>query len=144
MIQHETFDRFAIALSSVCAIHCIALPIAASVIPLLISTINHGNAVHEFWFHQFILIFIIPVSVFALVAGFRCHKKNLPILIGGLGLCILVTVALFAEPLINKQMLSHAGETVLTIIGGIIHAAGHISNVLATRASHATSCSTAH
>ena len=143
-MQHETFDRFAIALSSLCAIHCIALPLAASVTPLLMSTIDHGNDVHEFWFHQFILIFIIPVSIFAFIAGYRCHRKNLPILIGGLGLCILVTVALFAEPLINQNMLSHTGETVLTIIGGIIHAAGHISNVMATRSSHHTRCSTAH
>ncbi len=143
-MQHETFDRFAISLSSLCAIHCIALPIAASVTPLLMSTINHGNAVHEFWFHQFILIFIIPVSIFALVTGFRCHKKNLPMLLGGLGLSILVIVALFAEQLISQQVISHTGETILTVIGGIIHAAGHITNALATKASHATSCSTAH
>jgi len=143
-MQHETFDRFAISLSSLCAIHCIALPIAASVTPLLMSTINHGNAVHEFWFHQFILIFIIPVSIFALVTGFRCHKKNLPMLLGGLGLSILVIVALFAEQLLSQQVISHSGETILTVIGGIIHAAGHITNALATKASHATSCSTAH
>lgn len=143
-MQHETFDRLAISLSSLCAIHCIALPIAASVTPLLMSTINHGNAVHEFWFHQFILIFIIPVSIFALVTGFRCHKKNLPMLLGGLGLSILVIVALFAEQLISQQVISHTGETILTVIGGIIHAAGHISNALATKASHTTSCSTAH
>ncbi|QMU61704.1 MAG: MerC family mercury resistance protein [Gammaproteobacteria bacterium] len=143
MIRHETFDRFAIALSSLCAIHCIALPIAASVTPLLISTVEHGHDSHEFWFHQFILFFIIPVSLFALVAGYRCHRKNLPMLIGGLGLCILVTVALFAEPLIHNHLLSPTGETVLTIIGGIIHAAGHISNVLTTRASHNARCSAA-
>jgi hypothetical protein len=143
-MQHETFDRFAIALSSLCALHCIALPIAASIIPLLMSTINHGNAVHEFWFHQFILIFIIPISIFALVTGFRCHRNNLPILLGGLGLSILVIVALFAEQLISKQLISHTSETILTVIGGIIHAAGHVTNALATKASHATSCSTAH
>lgn len=143
-MQHETFDRFAIALSSLCALHCIALPIAASIIPLLMSTINHGNAVHEFWFHQFILIFIIPISIFALVTGFRCHRNNLPILLGGLGLSILVIVALFAEQLISKQLISHTSETILMVIGGIIHAAGHVTNALATKASHATSCSTAH
>lgn len=144
MIRHETFDRFAISLSSLCAIHCIALPLAASVTPLLMSTIDHGNNVHEFWFHQFILIFIIPVSIFALIAGYRCHRKNLPLLLGGLGLSILVTVALFAEPLISQQIISHTGETVLTVIGGIIHAAGHVTNALATKASHATHCSIAH
>ena len=108
------------------------------------TTVEHGHDSHEFWFHQFILFFIIPVSLIALVTGYRCHRKYLPIVIGGLGLCILVTVALFAEPLIHNHLLSHTGETVLTIIGGIIHAAGHISNVFATRASHHSRCSTAH
>ena len=143
-MQHDTFDRFAVALSSLCAVHCIALPIAASFTPLLMSTINHGSTVHEFWFHQFILIFIIPVSIFALTTGFRCHRKNIPLLLGGLGLSILIIVALFAEQLISQQIISHTGETILTVIGGIIHATGHVTNILATKASHTTSCPSMH
>jgi hypothetical protein len=143
-MQHETFDRFAIALSSLCAIHCIVFPIAASVTPLLMATIDHGNALHEFWFHQFILIFIIPVSIVALIMGYRCHKKTLPIFLGGIGLAILVTVALFAEPLIAQQIISHKGETILTIIGGVIHASGHVANALTTKAIHTPSCSAVH
>ena len=142
-MQHDTFDRFAIALSSICAIHCIVLPIAASFTPLLMSTINHGSSAHEFWFHQFILIFIIPVSIFALITGFRCHRKNTPMLLGGIGLIILIIVALFAEQMISQQIISHTGETTLTVIGGIIHATGHVANVLATKASH-TSCPSIH
>ena len=133
------FDRFAIALSSICAIHCIALPVVASLIPLLTTSIPHDNALHEFLFHQFILIFILPISIFALAAGYRCHKKITPIFIGTIGLIILSVVALFAENLISQQVISGSGETILTIFGGIIHAAGHISNVLATK-THRTNC----
>ncbi len=142
-MQHDTFDHFAIALSSLCAVHCIVLPIAASFTPLLISTINHGSTVHEFWFHQFILVFIIPVSIFALTTGFRCHRKNIPLLLGGIGLIILVIIALFAEQMITQKIISHTGETILTVIGGVIHAMGHVANVLATKASH-TSCPSIH
>lgn len=142
-MQHETFDRFAIALSSLCAIHCIALPIAASFIPLLMPTIDHGNSTHEFWFHQFILIIILPVSLFALFTGYRCHKKTVPLIFGGIGLIILLTVALFAELLISHQIINHTGETVLTVIGGIVHATGHFLNVLATKSSH-RHCPTTH
>lgn len=134
------FDRFAIALSGICAIHCIALPIVASLIPLLTTTMNHGNSLHEFWFHQFILIFILPVSVFALITGYRCHQQLAPMLIGGIGLVILVITALFAEVSISQQIIPQSGETILTILGGIIHAAGHIGNVFATRMSR-TNCS---
>jgi len=135
------FDRFAIALSGVCAIHCVALPIVASLMPLLATTIQHGYALHEFWFHQFILVFILPISLFALVAGYRCHKQFIPIVIGGIGLGVLVFMALFAEVLNSHHILPHSGETMLTIIGGIIHAIGHVLNVIATR-SLRVQCST--
>lgn len=130
------FDRFAIVLSGICAIHCIALPIVASLMPLLATTIQHGYDLHEFWFHQFILVFILPISLFALVAGYRCHKEFTPIVIGGIGIGILVFTALFAEALISNHIILHSGETILTIIGGIVHAIGHVLNVIATRSFH--------
>ena len=98
--MQEHFDRFAIMLSGLCAIHCIALPIIASIIPLLTATVHHGNEVHEFWFHQFILLFILPVSLIALFTGFRSHGKLLPLVIAGIGLAILTFIALFAEQLL--------------------------------------------
>ncbi len=140
MIQ-TNFDRFAILLSGICAIHCIVLPVVASLAPLLAATIHHGNILHEFWFHQFIIVFILPVSIFALVTGFRNHGQITPIVLGSIGLTILVFTALFAEYLISRQFLPLKGETVLTILGGIIHAAGHIANIFATKAFR-TSCVT--
>lgn len=135
------FDRFAIILSGICAIHCVAMPIVASLMPLLATTIQHGYDLHEFWFHQFILVFILPISLFALVAGFRCHKEITPIVIGGIGLGVLVIMALFAEALISHHIIPRSGETVLTIIGGIVHAIGHVLNVISTR-SFRMQCST--
>lgn len=129
-------DRIAISLSSLCAIHCVALPIVAIIMPLLSSTIEHGSTLHEFWFHRFILIFILPISIFALVSGYRCHKQVLPVLIASIGLVILLFTAMFADNLITKHALPHSGETILTILAGIIHAAGHILNMLATRSVH--------
>ena len=127
------FDRLAIALSGICAIHCVIFPVVAGFLPLLATTLHHGNTLHEFWFHQFILLFIFPVSVLALVAGYRCHKQLTPLLIGGLGLLILVFIAIFAGTLISNKIIPHQGETWLTVAGGFVHAIGHVLNVLATR-----------
>ena len=127
------FDRFAILLSGICAIHCIALPLVASLIPFLAVTIQHGHQLHEFWFHQFILVFILPVSVIALAMGYRFHRQILPLIVAGIGLSILVGVAVFAEYLISHHVIPHSGETIVTVSGGIIHAVGHVLNVLATR-----------
>jgi hypothetical protein len=127
------FDRFAILLSGLCAIHCIALPIIASIIPLLTATIHHGNDVHEFWFHQFILLFILPISLIALATGYNSHRRILPLVIAAIGLTILAFIALFAEQLLIDNVIPYEGETLLTITGGLIHAAGHILNLQATR-----------
>jgi len=134
-------DRFAIVLSSICAIHCIALPLVVGLVPLLAVATNHDNALHEFWFHQFILIFILPVSIIALIVGYRLHHQRIPVIIGVIGLVILATVALFADLLITQQIIPHSGETLLTVLGGVIHAVGHIANVLATKMYRIT-CST--
>ncbi len=139
--MQERLDRFAILLSGLCAIHCIALPIIASIIPLLTATVHHGNEVHEFRFHQFIILFIVPVSLIALITGFRSHRKILPLVIAGIGIAILTFIALFAEQLLTDNVIPHEGETLLTITGGLIHVAGHILNLQATRKKQAHCCS---
>ena len=119
------FDRIAITLSSICVIHCIAFPIIASLIPLFTTTLHHGHAMHDFWFHQFILIFILPFSIIAIIAGYHRHKQRLPVVIATAGLCVLVFTAIFAGTLITNHIIPHESEKILTIIGGIIHAIGH-------------------
>ena len=113
------FDRYAILLSGICAIHCVALPIVASLIPIFATTIQHGHMWHEFWFHQFILLFILPVSVIALVTGYRAHHQLISVIIAAIGLAILVGVALFAGYLITNHLMPHDGETIVTVIGGL-------------------------
>lgn len=131
--MQERLDKFAILLSGLCAIHCIALPIFVSILPLLSYTTRHGNHFHEFWFHQFILIFIVPVSLLAIISGYKTHRKLLPAVISMIGLIILAFVATFAEQLLVYRVIPPAGETLLTLTGGVIHALGHLLNVQATR-----------
>ena len=130
------FDRFAIILSGICAIHCIALPVVAGMLPLLATTFHHGHQLHEFWFHHFILYFIVPVSIIALVSGYKTHRKWVPILIASIGLAILMTTALFIDRLLAHHVISHEGEMIFTVTGGVIHAIGHILNLQASRKTH--------
>ena len=125
-------DRIAITLSCVCVIHCIALPIIASFIPVFAVTLIHGHALHEFWFHYFILIFILPFSILAIILGYRRHKQTLPAMIAAVGLSILVFTSIFAGTLISNNIIPYEGETWLTLTGGVVHAIGHIMNLVAT------------
>lgn len=130
------FDRYAILLSVLCAVHCIALPFFASLIPFLAITIQHGYQLHEFLFHQLILLVILPVSVIALITGYSTHRKWPPIAVAALGLIILTLTALFIEALIHQHVVPHEGETTLTVVGGIIHAIGHMLNIQAIKKGH--------
>lgn len=124
-------DRFAILLSGICAIHCILLPLIAIFVPFLTS-IRHGHDIHQFWFHQFILFIILPVSIIALYSGFRTHRKWLPIVIAVIGLIILIMSAIFAGHMLSHHIIPHEAETTVTIVGGIFHAVGHVLNIIET------------
>jgi len=133
------FDRIAITLSCICVIHCVAFPVIASLIPFFATTLHHGHAMHEFWFHQFILFFILPFSIFAIVIGYQRHKQFIPIVVATFGLVILISTALFAGTLISNHIIPHQGEMYLTLTGGVIHAIGHIMNLVAT-GNHRVAC----
>ena len=126
------FDRISIMLSSICVIHCIAFPIVAALIPIFATTMHHGHAMHDFWFHQFILIFILPFSLLAIITGYKRHKQRMPIIVTSIGLAVLVLTTLFAGMLITNHIIPHQGEIYLTVTGGIIHAIGLFMNITAT------------
>ena len=63
-------DQAAIALSGLCMIHCVASVAGLFAIGLL----SVVGGVDEL-FHQALLALIVPVSVLAMVAGYRRHRR---------------------------------------------------------------------
>ncbi len=141
MKLHKQLDRMAIFLSGLCAVHCIVLPIAASLLPLISGVVSHGHDIHNLWFHQLILFIVLPISLVALMTGYNCHRAWPPVFITLCGLIILAIPAMFFDTLHEAGVLSHSHEMMLTLTGGVIHAIGHILNIQSTRHSHAISSS---
>ena len=111
-------DRAAIGLSLFCALHCLAFPWAIILIPSLAALPLEGEALH-LW----LLIAIVPTSVFALTLGCRKHQHYRIVLIGTIGLAILIA-ALF----VGEGEAAEMWEKTLTVIGAAIIAAGHLWN----------------
>ena len=111
-------DRAAISFSILCVLHCLAFPWALILIPSLAALPLEGEALH-LW----LLIAIIPTSVFALTLGCRKHKRYRVALLGTIGLVIIVA-ALFVEGLASGEMW----EKILTVIGATFVAVGHLLN----------------
>lgn len=123
-------DQTAVALSGLCLVHCLLLPIVLAIFPL----IGFSFMAHES-FHQLILIVVVPTTVFALGAGCWRHRSMLVALLGTAGIAALV-VAAFTVHAMGAQQL----ERWVTVAGGLLLAAAHIRNFQLTRHRHNGAC----
>lgn len=111
-------DKFAISLSTICAIHCFFAP---SLLVLFSSfeSIQYNNELIHFLF----LLMAVPISFFALILGLKNHKKSSYFLIGIAGLTILILALILGE-----GILGELGEKLVTLIGSIIVVFAHFKN----------------
>lgn len=111
-------DKTAVSLSLLCALHCLAMPVAVVLLPTLA-----GLAIAEEGFHLWMVFAVIPVSIYALTMGCKKHKRYQLLVIGGIGLAIVLAAALLGHDLLGEMW-----EKVLTVIGVNVIAVGHIWN----------------
>ncbi|WP_426370338.1 MerC domain-containing protein [Pseudocolwellia sp. HL-MZ7] len=117
-VNSQLVDKFAIAISSLCVAHCLIFPILAVLIPSFITLGLESESMH-FW----MIITVIPSSIYSLALGCKKHAKISVFLIGALGLsCLLLAFAL------GGSILGETGEKALTVIGAIIIAISHVKN----------------
>ncbi|MDX2369102.1 MAG: MerC domain-containing protein [Colwellia sp.] len=115
MIKIENVtDKLAITLSIACAIHCLALPLILLLLPSFVALQLNYEA-----FHTWMVIIVLPTSVYALFMGCKQHKRYKSLFIGFLGLILLV----LALSIGNEYW-----EKVLTLVGSSVIAGGHYWN----------------
>tara|TARA_B100000287_G_C20529386_1_gene740181 strand:+ start:388 stop:789 length:402 start_codon:yes stop_codon:yes gene_type:complete len=112
-------DILAISLSFICAIHCLFVPSFIILAPSFLA-ISFDN---EF-IHYLIIILAIPISLYALILGYRAHDKMSFLLMGVFGLSILLIAVLFGE-----SILGDTGEKGFTLLGSLIVAFSHFKNL---------------
>lgn len=119
-LRQPLLDRLAIGASTLCLIHCLALPALLFVLPALsaLLTVSEG-------FHALAFAVAVPTSAAALAMGHRRHRRHRPALIALIGLTAIGVGALAA--------LSAAAETAITVTGSLLLAAGHTCNARAMR-----------
>ena len=109
-------DRLAIALSGLCILHCLAMPLLLIVLPIM-------GQFSEDHFHQQMLLLVVPVSSFALLLGYRRHR-HAGTLIGGIAGMLLLFVA-------GTWVHSEIGiiaDRLTTIAGSLLLATAHFYN----------------
>ena len=76
-------DNAAVALSGICLLHCLTLPLLIAVLPF-IGQIDNGH------FHYQMLLVALPVSAIAFALGYRRHQVKSVAVWGTIGMLLLV------------------------------------------------------
>ena len=87
-ISTRLLDIISIVISFACIVHCLFFPALLILLPTLLGSINNELV------HIVLLVFIYPISIYAIYFGFKKHHNKSLFLQGILGILIL-TLALF-------------------------------------------------
>lgn len=108
-------DRWGIFISSICLVHCLALPIVIALLPAMSSFLPPDN-----WVHPVLIGLALPVTGVALMRGYLTHRAWRAPLLGAAGLALISAgVLLDALPV---------AAAILTVAGGLLVAAAHVTN----------------
>ncbi len=111
-------DKTAIGLSAICAIHCLMLPVALTLIPILASLPMGDES-----FHLVLVFAVLPTSVIALSIGCRRHRQWQIFMWGGAGLSVLIFTAFLGHDLLGERF-----EKWATVLGATLVATSHLMN----------------
>lgn len=125
-LEGSAIDGAAAAISSLCLLHCLLLPVAIAVLPAVGGGIAEGFSFDRVWLHWALIAVAAPVSCYALVQGVRLHHRLLPVALALAGFAVMALgAAAHGAGLI---------EPVLTVSGGLLVAFAHWRNWVARSA----------
>ena len=105
-------DLYAAGLSGLCLLHCLALPLLVTVMPLVAQTAESELV------HRLLVVATVPVSLRVIWKTSAVHRNRLfvAVVLGGLGLLLL---AAFIEAV-------SAYEEPVTLVGGVLLCSAHL------------------
>ena len=103
-VKKQFSDKLSICLSLCCILHCIALPAIILMIPSFASLWINNEKVHVI-----LVLFAVPISLFAMAKSLRVHHNYKCISLAILGLSLLV-VAIFMHDINFGTESSHIGH----------------------------------
>jgi membrane protein implicated in regulation of membrane protease activity len=126
MLLSKYFDRVAIALSTICIVHCLAMPFVIAVLPVAAFAV--GGDGH---FHSLMLWFVVPTSVLGFALGLRVHRRVDIVLFGAVAIAGLAVTALWGHSTWDPSV-----EVVVNVTASVLLAAAHWRNFREVRRLH--------
>jgi hypothetical protein len=126
MLLSKYFDRVAIALSTICIVHCLAMPFVIAVLPVAAFAV--GGDGH---FHSLMLWFVVPTSMLGFGFGFRVHRRADVVLLGAAAIVTLAVAALWGHSAWDPSI-----EVLVNVMASVVLAAAHWRNFREVRRLH--------
>ena len=122
--HNDRLDRLAIALSALCLLHCLAIPLAVLAAPVVTAWLSGTETA----VHWALLALAVPLSIWAYSRGYRRHGGVAATVLGGLGLALMLVGV--------SHLLAARWEIPLTLVGVVMVSVGHGMNIHRCRQAH--------
>ena len=126
MLLSKYFDRVAIALSTICIVHCLAMPFVIALLP--VAAFTFGGDGH---FHSLMLWFVVPTSVLGFGLGLRVHRRVDIVVMGAVAIAALAAAALWGH-----SAWDPSAEVLVNVAASVLLAAAHWRNFREVRRLH--------
>ena len=126
MLLSKYLDRVAIALSTICIVHCLAMPLLIAVLP--VAALAIGGDGH---FHSLMLWFVVPTSVLGFGLGLRVHRRIDIVVMGAVAIAALAAAALWGHSAWDPSL-----EVTANVAASVLLAAAHWRNFREVRRLH--------
>ena len=111
--QAQTIDLYAAGLSMLCIVHCLALPLLTSFLPLL-GYLSENEAVH-----QLLVLMAAPATLWVVWQSTSTFRRRWPFIVAALSGLFMLLLAGFVAALEHYEQW-------LTIIGALCLATAHL------------------
>ena len=112
------WDKFGMTASTLCVIHCVAMPFVIGFLPALgLEFLAHESI------HRVLAFIVVGIAALAFMPGYRKHGKKYVLALMGVGLSSLLFAAFGAEALLDSW-----SEPVFTVLGGTLLVTAHWLN----------------
>jgi hypothetical protein len=126
MLLSKYFDRVAIALSTICIVHCLAMPFVIALLP--VTALALGGDGH---FHALMLWFVVPTSIIGLGLGVRVHRRADIVALATIAIGALAAAALWGHGAWDPSV-----EVLVNVGASVLLAAAHWRNFREVRRLH--------
>ncbi len=125
-----SLDKLAINLSLLCVVHCLALPVMLALLPTIVAPFLAQEGLH-LW----LIIAVVPTSIYSLALGCNKHRRITVFLIGLLGLCCMLIAIVFGHDYFGEN-----GEKAFTLLGSTFIIFAHVRNFKLCQKKNHCSC----